>query len=149
ECHKNIGTDVVKNPKKPSQAPGVVIRKKMWSLQEVSNSNAFDVLNSVENDVVLGTNGETSNLASKKANFSRSSFWNVKCSSTSTTLIVENIDMIERLIIDGKVTLVDNEGKPLKKVDSLDDHDSGMQLNQLITKWQVFWLQRRLTMAVI
>nr|GEV93586.1 hypothetical protein [Tanacetum cinerariifolium] len=33
-------------------------------------------------------------------------------------------DKIERLIIDGKVVLVDDEGKPLDKVDSFGDHDS-------------------------
>nr|GEV57731.1 ribonuclease H-like domain-containing protein [Tanacetum cinerariifolium] len=70
------------------------------------------------------TNGETSNLASKKANFSRSSFWNVESSSTSTTPTVEKIYKIERLIIDSKVTLVDDGGKPLKKVDTLGDHGS-------------------------
>nr|GEU38621.1 hypothetical protein [Tanacetum cinerariifolium]GEU60043.1 hypothetical protein [Tanacetum cinerariifolium] len=64
---------------------------------KVSNSNPFDVLNLVENDVDLGTNGGTSNLASKKANSSGSLFWNVDSS---------------------------DEGKPLTKVDSLDDHDS-------------------------
>ncbi|GJS35021.1 hypothetical protein Tco_0533403 [Tanacetum coccineum] len=31
---------------------------------------------------------------------------------------------MERLIIEGKVTLVDDEGKPLTRVDSSDDHDS-------------------------
>ncbi|GKA53549.1 hypothetical protein Tco_0746864 [Tanacetum coccineum] len=91
---------------------------------KVSNSNLFDVLNSVENDVDLGTNGETSNLASKKANSSQSSFWNMDSSGTSTTPIVEKIDRMERLIIDGKVTLVDDEGKPLTRVDSSNDHDS-------------------------
>ncbi|GJT83229.1 hypothetical protein Tco_1057571, partial [Tanacetum coccineum] len=49
---------------------------------------------------------------------------NMKSSSTSPIPIVEEIDKIERLIIDGKVTLVDDEGKPLTKVDSLGDHDS-------------------------
>nr|GEY91801.1 hypothetical protein [Tanacetum cinerariifolium] len=43
---------------------------------------------------------------------------------TSTTPIVEKIDKIKRLIIDVKVTLVDDEGKPLEKVDSSSDHDS-------------------------
>ncbi|GKB36803.1 hypothetical protein Tco_0881745 [Tanacetum coccineum] len=33
---------------------------------EVNNSNPFDVLNSIENNVNLGTNGGTSNLANKK-----------------------------------------------------------------------------------
>nr|GEZ06709.1 peptidase S10, serine carboxypeptidase, alpha/beta hydrolase fold protein [Tanacetum cinerariifolium] len=90
----------------------------------VSNSNPSDVLNSVENDVDLGRNGRASSLASKKANFSGSSFWNVKSSSTSTTPIVEKNDKIERLIIDEKVTLVDDEGKLFAKVDSSVDHDS-------------------------
>ncbi|GKF05696.1 hypothetical protein Tco_0036364, partial [Tanacetum coccineum] len=34
------------------------------------------------------------------------------------------IDKIEKLIIDGKVTLVDDEGKPLEKVASFFDYDS-------------------------
>ncbi|GJY73533.1 hypothetical protein Tco_0477964 [Tanacetum coccineum] len=45
-------------------------------------------------------------------------------SSPSTTSIIEKIDKIEKIIIDGKVTLVDNEGKPLKRVVSSGDYDS-------------------------
>ncbi|GJV56653.1 hypothetical protein Tco_1457658 [Tanacetum coccineum] len=45
-------------------------------------------------------------------------------SSTNTTPIVEKIDKMERLIIDRTSTLVDDEGIPLKKVDSSGDHDS-------------------------
>ncbi|GJZ22997.1 hypothetical protein Tco_0560456 [Tanacetum coccineum] len=56
---------------------------------EVSNSNPFDMLNSVKNDVDLDINGGTSNLASKKANSSESLFWNVE--SSSTTLIVDSL----------------------------------------------------------
>nr|GEV35360.1 hypothetical protein [Tanacetum cinerariifolium] len=90
---------------------------------EVSNSNPFDVLNSVENDVDLGTNGGTSNLASRKANCSGSSFSNVESSGTSTTLIAKKIDKMDLIIIDGKVTLVDDEGKPLTRVAFFGDHD--------------------------
>ncbi|GJT62246.1 PH, RCC1 and FYVE domains-containing protein 1-like protein isoform X1 [Tanacetum coccineum] len=91
ECPKNTNVGVAKNTKKPSQAPrGVLVGLK------VSNSNPFDVLNSIENDMDLSTNGGTSNMASKEANSSRSS----------------------------KVPLVDEESKPLKKVDYPDDHDS-------------------------
>ncbi|GJV99139.1 hypothetical protein Tco_1554391, partial [Tanacetum coccineum] len=75
-------------------------KKDVDPTQEVSNSTPFDVLNSVENDVYF------------------------ESSSISTTPIVEKIDKIERLIIDEKVTLVDDEGKPLEKVDSSGDHDS-------------------------
>ncbi|GJW59665.1 hypothetical protein Tco_0109000 [Tanacetum coccineum] len=42
---------------------------------------------------------------------------NVNSSSPSTTPIIKKIDKIEKLIIDGKVTLVDDEGKSLEKVE--------------------------------
>ncbi|GJY24005.1 hypothetical protein Tco_0397663 [Tanacetum coccineum] len=63
-------------------------------------------------EVDVGINGGTSNLTSKKAN------------SSSTTPIIGKIDKMERLIIDGTATLVDDEGIPLTMVDSLRDHDS-------------------------
>ncbi|GJS53599.1 hypothetical protein Tco_0626961 [Tanacetum coccineum] len=87
-------------------------------------SHPFDVVNSVETDVDVGTNGETPNLISRTANSNGSLSRNVESSSTSTTSMVEKIDKIERLIIEGKVTLVDDEGNPLTKVDSLVDYDS-------------------------
>ncbi|GJZ14174.1 hypothetical protein Tco_0549404 [Tanacetum coccineum] len=43
--------------------------------------------------------------------------------STSTTPIVDKIRKLEKLIIDGRATLVDDAGKPLKKVEYPDDHD--------------------------
>ncbi|GKB12396.1 hypothetical protein Tco_0846319 [Tanacetum coccineum] len=70
------------------------------------------------------TNGRTSNLASQATNYSGSSFRNVDASSPSTTLVIKKIDKIEKLIIEGKVTLVDDDGKPLEKVDSSYDYDS-------------------------
>ncbi|GKD66182.1 hypothetical protein Tco_1308290 [Tanacetum coccineum] len=149
----NIDSDVVKNMKKPSQTPrGVSVGPKVGFKQvkqvyqqvarknqvntngnkkkdveptiEVSNSNLFDVLNSVENDVDLGTNGGSPNLASRKANTSGFLSGNVESSSTSNTPMVEKIDKMERLIIERKVTLVNDEGKPLKKVYYSGDHDS-------------------------
>ncbi|GJY55767.1 zinc finger, CCHC-type containing protein [Tanacetum coccineum] len=42
----------------------------------------------------------------------------------STTPIIDKIDKIEILIINGKVTLVDDEGKPLEKVDYSGYYDS-------------------------
>nr|GEZ01186.1 hypothetical protein [Tanacetum cinerariifolium] len=69
-----------KNPKKTSQA----LKKDMDSTSKVSDSNPFEVLNSVDNDVEMGTNGGTSNLDKNGVNSSGSSFWNVKNSSTST-----------------------------------------------------------------
>ncbi|GKA13827.1 reverse transcriptase domain-containing protein [Tanacetum coccineum] len=115
ECPKNPRLGVLKILKKPSQDPKGVL---------VSHSNPFDVINSVDNDGELGANGGTSNLASNEANSSGSSFWNVETSSTSTTPIVDKIRKIKKLIMDEKVTLVDDDGIPLKKVDYLGDHDS-------------------------
>ncbi|GJX35374.1 retrovirus-related pol polyprotein from transposon TNT 1-94 [Tanacetum coccineum] len=94
ECPKNIGPGEAKNLKKPSQTPqGVPIglkvgfklakeyrliskkptaktsgnqKKGVEPTKEVSNSNPFDVLNSVENNMKLGTNGGISNLASNE-----------------------------------------------------------------------------------
>ncbi|GKC56485.1 hypothetical protein Tco_1084083 [Tanacetum coccineum] len=86
--------------------------------------NPFEVLTSVENDVELGTDEGTSNLASQVTNSSGSSFWNVNANSPTTTLIVEKIDKIEKLVIEGKVILVDDEGKPLKNVAFSCEYDS-------------------------
>ncbi|GJX54071.1 hypothetical protein Tco_0282440 [Tanacetum coccineum] len=108
----NKDSDVVKNMKKPSQThrgvsvvhkvgfqPAKQVYRKVSKKNnvntsgnkkkyveptiEVSKSNPFDVLNLVENVVDLGTNGRTSNLASKKVNSSGSSFWNVDSNSIS------------------------------------------------------------------
>ncbi|GJR42217.1 retrotransposon protein, putative, ty1-copia subclass [Tanacetum coccineum] len=122
ECPKNPGLSLAKNLKKPSQASrGVLVgsnvgfkpakkyrpvakkptanasgnkKKGEEPTKEVSNSNPFVVLNSVVNDEEFGTNGGASNLASNGA------------------ILVEPL------------TLVDNDGKPLKKVDYPGDHDS-------------------------
>ncbi|GKF80738.1 hypothetical protein Tco_0239340, partial [Tanacetum coccineum] len=59
---------------------------------------------------------------------SGSSFWNVGSSSTSTTPIVEKFDKTEKLIIDEKITLVDDEGKPLENIYYLGNHDSEDQV---------------------
>ncbi|GJZ16768.1 hypothetical protein Tco_0552891 [Tanacetum coccineum] len=72
---------------------------------EVCNSNIFDLLNSVENDVDLGTNGGTSNVATQKVNSSGSSFWNVESSSTSTTHIVEKLIKMKELLLMGRLPL--------------------------------------------
>nr|GEX06289.1 hypothetical protein [Tanacetum cinerariifolium] len=123
ECPKNIDSDVVKMMKKPCQTPRGVPKDAEPTI-ELSNSNPFDVLNSVENDVDLGTNGGAPNLASRKTNSSGSLSSNVKSSSTSNTPLVEKINKIKRLIIEANVTFVDNKGKPLANVDFSGDHDS-------------------------
>ncbi|GKE99716.1 hypothetical protein Tco_0023067 [Tanacetum coccineum] len=49
---------------------------------------------------------------------------NVNASSPSSTPIIEKIDKIKKLIVEGKVNLMDDEGKPLEKVASSCEYDS-------------------------
>nr|GEU74581.1 hypothetical protein [Tanacetum cinerariifolium] len=128
ECRKNLGLGVAKNMKKTSQAPkGFLVGSKMGlkpakeyrpvsknpttnasgnkkndvePTNKVSNSNPFDVLNFVENDMDL------------------------ESCSISTTLIIEKIGNIENLIRYGKVNLVKDEGVPVKKVEYSSNYDS-------------------------
>ncbi|GJX05802.1 hypothetical protein Tco_0193734 [Tanacetum coccineum] len=130
ECYYTCAGET-KNMKKTSQTPkastdntSVNKKKNVEPTKEVSKSNPFEVLTSVKIDVDLGTNGGTSNLASQATNSSGSSFWNVDASSPSTTPVIKKINKIEKLIIEGKVTLVDDHGKPLEKVVSLGYYDS-------------------------
>ncbi|GJR13545.1 putative reverse transcriptase domain-containing protein [Tanacetum coccineum] len=104
--------------------PRILILKDVDPTKEVSGLTPFDVLTLVENDVELGTDGGTSNLAIQATNSSGSSFWNMEASSPTTTPVIAKIDKIEKLIIEGKVTLVDDDGKPLEKVASSGDYDS-------------------------
>ncbi|GJY70036.1 putative reverse transcriptase domain-containing protein [Tanacetum coccineum] len=98
ECPKNIGAGETKNLKKPSQTPrGVPVGQKV----PIEGRQIWPAKRPILVDL---------------------QFWNVN--SPSTTPIIKKIDKIEKLIIDGKVTLVDNEGKPLEKVESSGDYDS-------------------------
>ncbi|GKB18858.1 hypothetical protein Tco_0852781 [Tanacetum coccineum] len=153
ECRKNIVSDMVKNLRNSRQAVrGVQFGPKVGfnptkqvyilvsyknnantsgkrmqaevSRKEVSNSKPFDVLNLVEKDNYLGTNGGNSKSVGKGANSGVSPsdhrFFHVVSSSTINTYIVERIDKLGRHIIDGKLTLVDDDVKPLPKVVSND-----------------------------
>ncbi|GJT50340.1 retrotransposon protein, putative, ty1-copia subclass [Tanacetum coccineum] len=116
ECPKNPGLGMAKNLKKLSQAPrGVPVGPKVGfkPIKEYRPVSKKPTVNT------SGTNGETLNLVSNGANSSGSSFWNVETSSTSTTPIMDKIRKLEKLIMYGKVTLVYDDDKPLKKVDYL------------------------------
>nr|GEZ62922.1 hypothetical protein [Tanacetum cinerariifolium] len=129
ECTKNISASTTKTLKKTSQTPkGFSIRQKIRfkpkqvfqpvfkkstanthgkmnnpeSTKEVSKSNPFEVLTSVDNDVDLGTNRGIANSADKGTN-------NV---SSSYTPICEKNDKIERQIYEGKLRFVDDDGNP-------------------------------------
>ncbi|GKF54311.1 hypothetical protein Tco_0161221, partial [Tanacetum coccineum] len=105
ECPKNSGLGVAKNLKKPSQASkGVPVGLKV----------GFKPVKEYR----LVSKKPTANSSGNKKKV------NVETSSTSTTPIVEKIGKIEKLSIDEKLTLVDDDGKLLKKVDYPSDHDS-------------------------
>ncbi|GJX07467.1 hypothetical protein Tco_0195399 [Tanacetum coccineum] len=102
-------------PKKPNASSSGNKKKGVEPTIEVSNSNSFDVLNSVDNDVEFGTNEGTTNYINNGATSSGSSFMNIDNDGefASNTPIGEKIDKIERQICKGKLRLLDNDGKPL------------------------------------
>nr|GEV36360.1 hypothetical protein [Tanacetum cinerariifolium] len=114
ECPKNTGAGEKKAVKKPSQTSRGVL-KGVEPTIEVSNSNSFDVLNSIDNDVEFDTNGGNTNLINNEATSSGSSFMNIDNDGefASNTPIGEKIDKIERQICEGKLRLLDNDGNPL------------------------------------
>nr|GEY28108.1 hypothetical protein [Tanacetum cinerariifolium] len=148
ECPKNIGE--MKNLKKPSQTPkgikvgqkvGFNLTKHVFQLvskkptansenkkknvkpnKEVSMSNSFNVLTLVVNDEEFGTNEETLNFASQEAN------------SRGST--------VEKLIIDEKVTLLVDEGKPLKKVVFSSDYDSDDEVASIDNEMANFFAKK-------
>nr|GEW04727.1 hypothetical protein [Tanacetum cinerariifolium] len=148
ECTKNINVGTTKTLKKTSQTPkGFLVRQKIGfkpkqvfqpvskksttnthgkmnnpeSTKEVSKSNPFEVLTSVDNDVDLGTYGGIANSADKGTN-------NV---SSSNTPIGEKIDKIERQICEGKLRIL-TSGK--------DESDKGYDTNSLLEQWMDFYL---------
>ncbi|GJY47003.1 retrotransposon protein, putative, ty1-copia subclass [Tanacetum coccineum] len=133
ECPKNTGAGEKKTMKKPSQTSrGVPVGPKIGFKDqkeyrsvpkkttasssgnkkkcveptiEVSDSNPFDVLNSVDNDVEFVTNGGL-----------------LICSGT--TPIIDKIGKFEDLLTSGQAILVDKAGNPLKKVEFSGEYDS-------------------------
>nr|GEV50818.1 hypothetical protein [Tanacetum cinerariifolium] len=105
ECPKNTGAGEKKTVKKPSQtSEGVPIGPKMGFKPQKNielNSNPFDVLNSVDNDVEFGTNRRTTNFVNNGDASSGSSFMNIDNDGqfASNTSIGEKIDKIERQIM--------------------------------------------------
>ncbi|GKF41207.1 hypothetical protein Tco_0124549, partial [Tanacetum coccineum] len=93
---------------------------------EVSNSNLFGVLNSVDNDVDFGTNRGTTNLVNNEATLSGSSFINIDNDGVK-------INKIERQICEGKLRPLDNDGNPLVLTDGI---DKGYGTNSLLEQWR-------------
>ncbi|GJV86339.1 cytokinin dehydrogenase 3-like protein [Tanacetum coccineum] len=122
ECLKGVEYRPV--PKKPTASSSGNKKKGVEPTIEVSNSNPFDVLNSVDNDVEFGTNRGTTNLVNNGATSSGSSFMNVDNSSSGATLIINKIKKFEYLLTSGQAILVDKTGNPLKKVEFSGEYDS-------------------------
>nr|GEV22651.1 hypothetical protein [Tanacetum cinerariifolium] len=98
------------------------------SRQEVNNLNLFDKLNLIENNHELGTNGGNSSSDEK----------GVASSSISTTPIAEMIDKFKRQLIEGKLLLVNDYGKPLPKVVSTVNKDSDSEVEEVFDEHTTF-----------
>ncbi|GJX57707.1 RNA-directed DNA polymerase, eukaryota, reverse transcriptase zinc-binding domain protein [Tanacetum coccineum] len=159
ECPKNTGAGQKKTMKKPSQTSrGISIGSKIGFKPQneyrpvlkkstaspsgnkkkvveptikVSNSNSFDVLNLVDNDVESGTNRGTPNLVNNGATSSRSSFMSVDNSSSSTIPNIDKIEKFEDFLTNGQAILVDKTGNSLKKVQFL-----GFGTQSLLEQWR-------------
>nr|GEU51907.1 hypothetical protein [Tanacetum cinerariifolium] len=150
EYPRNIGLDVVKNLKKAGQVPrGVSVGTKVGFkpvkqvYKAISKKNSAFTSENKKKDVKASKEGGSSKLASKEVNSSGSSFWNVESSSINTIPIVNKINKIEKLIIEGKVTLVDDEGKHLKKVDYSGDKNSDDEVESVDNEIESFLASKR------
>ncbi|GJX06681.1 hypothetical protein Tco_0194613 [Tanacetum coccineum] len=92
---RRIQKDYRPVPKKPTANSGGNKKKGVEPTIELSNSNPFEVLNSVDND-----------------------------EDTGTTSVIDRIWKFEELLTSGQDILVDEAGNSLKKVEFLGDYDS-------------------------
>ncbi|GJV91217.1 hypothetical protein Tco_1539030 [Tanacetum coccineum] len=144
ECPKNIVSDVVKNLKTSRQAVRgvevglkVVFKPTKQVYRLVSNKNNASTIGKKNK---LRCLEKSSKLVGKGANSGVSPFdhrfFHVASSSTITTHIVERIDKLGRRIIDGKLTLVDDDGKPLPKVVFMVNKDSDSEVEDVVNQWR-------------
>nr|GEV71427.1 hypothetical protein [Tanacetum cinerariifolium] len=104
ECPKNTSVGEKKTMKKPSQTSRGV-PKGVEPIIEVSNSNPFDVRNSVDNDVEFGTNEGTTNLVNNAAISSKLRLLDNDENPLVPTGIVESDSEVEVLIWPTEVSL--------------------------------------------
>nr|GEU69703.1 hypothetical protein [Tanacetum cinerariifolium] len=83
------------------------------AIQDGSNKNLFDALNSIENDDDYGMNGGNSKSAGNGP-------LNLAHGSSNNTPIIDKINELERQILDGKHMLVDDDGNPLVPMGNVD-----------------------------
>ncbi|GKF85500.1 hypothetical protein Tco_0253327, partial [Tanacetum coccineum] len=104
---------------------------------EVSNSNPFDILNSVDNDVECGTNRGTTNLENSGDTSCGSSFMNVDNSSSGTTPIIDKIEKFEDYLLVGKLFLWIKLIMLCRRLNFRVNMIVKMRLHQLIMIWLV------------
>ncbi|GJV62119.1 hypothetical protein Tco_1468219 [Tanacetum coccineum] len=115
-------------PKKPNASSSGNKKKCMEPTIEVSNSNPFDVLNSVDNDVEFGTNGETTNLVNNEATSSKLRLLDNDENPLVPTGIMESDSEVE-LVFDETANLrISTSGK--------DESDKGYGTNTLLEQWR-------------
>nr|GEW28410.1 hypothetical protein [Tanacetum cinerariifolium] len=124
ECPKNTGAEYRAVPKKPNISSSGNKKKSVEPTIEVSNSNPFDILNSVDNDVEFGTKWGITNLVNNLATSSGSSYMNIDNNEefASNTPIVE-------VVFDETANLrISTSGK--------DGSDKGYGTNSLLEQWR-------------
>ncbi|GJX56534.1 hypothetical protein Tco_0286431 [Tanacetum coccineum] len=100
--------------KKPTANSSSNKKKDVVPSIEVSNVNPFEVLNSVDNDMELGTNRGTTNLVNNEAISSGFSLINIDNSSIRTTPIIDKIRKFKELLTSGKATKYVFDGTTLE-----------------------------------
>ncbi|GKA48743.1 cytochrome P450 [Tanacetum coccineum] len=81
--------------------------------RSMASERPFDVLNSIENDDDLSTNGGNSKSAGKGS-------LNVAHGSSSNTPIIDKTDKLEHQLIDGKLRFVDDDRNPIGPTGNVD-----------------------------
>ncbi|GKE07621.1 ARID DNA-binding domain-containing protein [Tanacetum coccineum] len=122
-------------PKKPNASSSGNKKKCVEPTIEVSNSNPFDVLNSVDNDVEFGTNGRTTNLVNNEATSSKSSFMNID----NDREFASNTPIVPTGIVksDSEVEVVFDETANLRiSTSGKDESDKGYGTNSLLEQWR-------------
>nr|GEW62451.1 hypothetical protein [Tanacetum cinerariifolium] len=122
-------------PKKPNASSRGNKKKGVKPTIEVSNSNPFDILNLIDNDVEFGTNRETTNLVNNEATSSGSSFMNIDNDGE----FASNTPIVPTVIVksDSEVEVVFDETANLSiSTSGKDGSDKGYGTNSLLEQWR-------------
>ncbi|GJZ58021.1 nucleotide-diphospho-sugar transferase [Tanacetum coccineum] len=121
--------------KKPNASSSSNKKKGVEPTIEVSNSNPFDVLNSINNDVEFGTNDGTTNLVNNEATSSGSSSINID----NNEEFASNTPIVPKGIVesDSEVEVVYDETANLRiSTSGKDGSDKGYGTNSLLEQWK-------------